>query len=117
MNRVGCLLLRDSLYAVVHFEGYAFEYLTGKIFSLYSIYLRHSIYLKGHRVKLSPSVNDSFRNRAPGTPGSSELFKGRLISVRQTPHVVWLLHGIGAQGSDLLLNSFCSFLTSKPSQI
>lgn len=110
MNRVGCLLLRDSLYAVVHLEGYAFEYLTGKMRG-------HSIYLRDHRVKLSPSVNDSFRNRAPGTPGSSELFIERLISVRQMPHMVWLLHGIGAQGSDLLLNSFCSFLTSKPFQI
>ena len=45
INRVGCLLLRNLLYAVVHLEGYAFEYLTGKMRG-------HSIYLGDHRVKL-----------------------------------------------------------------
>ena len=75
------------------------------------------MYFRGHRVKLSQSVNDLFGNRAHGSPSSSELFIGRLISERKMPCMGCLFHRTGAQGVDLLLNSFCSFVTSDASQM
>lgn len=76
----------------------------------------HFIYLRGHRVELSQSVNDSFRNRAPGTPGGSEtLIGGRFLGAPAA-------RGMAASclkpgGVDLLPFSFCSFLTSVTTQI